>query len=212
MLAEALIMVVRVAGIALALVCAGAARNNESNAPPETSGENESVVINAKLYAKPDAVKEILGSDLGGHYIVVAIEVTPRFGKEVAINRDDFVLKTDKERRALAGDLVCQARFIPSLRLCTRRAGENHPTAALRPIRVEWLLAASQSTGPADAKGSGGKLNWLPWVASFPQTREWSCVRGYQHIERAGWHGRFARNPDAAVPSASGLSQRRHML
>jgi hypothetical protein len=27
----------------------------------------------------------------------VAIEVTPRFGKEVAVTRDDFVLKTDKD-------------------------------------------------------------------------------------------------------------------
>jgi hypothetical protein len=97
MLAEALIMLIRVAGIALALVCAGAARNNDSNKPAETRGENESVVITATLYAKPEAVKEVLGSDLGGHYIVVAVEVTPRFGKEVAINRDDFVLKTDKD-------------------------------------------------------------------------------------------------------------------
>ena len=90
-------MVARVAGIALALVCAGAARNNEGNKPPEARGENESVVITATVYAKPEAVKEVLGSDLGGHYIVVAVEVTPRFGKEVAINRDDFVLKTDKD-------------------------------------------------------------------------------------------------------------------
>jgi hypothetical protein len=97
MLPEALIMLTRVAGIALALVCGSAARNNDSAKPPETRGENESVVITATLYAKPDAVKEVLGSDLGGHYIVVAVEVKPRFGKEVAINRDDFVLKTDKD-------------------------------------------------------------------------------------------------------------------
>jgi len=96
MLPEALIMLARVAGIALALVCAGAARNNDSAKPAETRGENESVVITATVYAKPEAVKEVLGSDLGGHYIVVAVEVTPRFGKEVAINRDDFILKTDK--------------------------------------------------------------------------------------------------------------------
>jgi hypothetical protein len=97
MLAEALIMLIRVAGIALALTYAGAARNNDNNKPAETRGENESVVITATLYAKPEAVKEVLGADLGGHYIVVAVEVTPRFGKEVAINRDDFVLKTDKD-------------------------------------------------------------------------------------------------------------------
>jgi len=87
----------KVAGIALALVCAGAARNNETNKPADARGENESVVIAATVYAKPEAVKEVVGSDLGGHYIVVAVEVTPRFGKEVAINRDDFVLKTDKD-------------------------------------------------------------------------------------------------------------------
>ncbi len=93
-------MLVRVAGAALTLVLVvshGAARNNESAKPAEARGENESVVITATLYAKPEAVKEVLGSDLGGHYIVVAVEVTPRFGKEVAINRDDFVLKTDKD-------------------------------------------------------------------------------------------------------------------
>jgi hypothetical protein len=97
MLPEADIMLIRVAGIALALVYAGAARNNESNKVGEARGENESVVITATVYAKPEAVKEVLGSDLGGHYIVVAVEVTPRFGKEVAINRDDFILKTDKD-------------------------------------------------------------------------------------------------------------------
>ena len=87
----------RVAAIALALVCAGAARNHESTKPAEARGENESVVITATVYAKPDAVKQVLGSDLGGHFIVVSVEVKPRFGREVAINRDDFVLKTDKD-------------------------------------------------------------------------------------------------------------------
>ena len=90
-------MLIRVAGIALALVWVAAARNKDNGKPAEARGENESVVINATVYARPEAVKEILGSDLGGHYIVVAIEVTPRFGKTVSVDRDDFVLKTDKD-------------------------------------------------------------------------------------------------------------------
>jgi len=93
-------MLMRVTGIALALIWAaslGAAGKNEFNLPAETRGENESVVINATVYAKPEQVKELLGSDLGGHYIVVEVKVTPRFGKEVAVTRDDFVLKTDKD-------------------------------------------------------------------------------------------------------------------
>jgi len=90
-------MVARIAGLAIALACVLAARNNDNTKPLESRGENESVVITATLYSRPEAVKEVLGSDLEGHYIVVSVEVTPRFGKEVEINRDDFVLKTDKD-------------------------------------------------------------------------------------------------------------------
>ncbi|MGA2136608.1 MAG: hypothetical protein ABSH50_30325 [Bryobacteraceae bacterium] len=90
-------MRVRIIGIAMALACAVAARNKDNGTPAETRGENESVVITATVYAKPEAVKEVLGSDLDGHYIVVSVEVAPRFGKQVAVSPDDFILKTDKD-------------------------------------------------------------------------------------------------------------------
>ena len=87
----------KIVGLALAFVAILAASGNENVRPAQARGENESVVINATVYAKPDAVKQVLGSDLDGHYIVIALEVTPRFGKSVTISRDDFVLKTDKD-------------------------------------------------------------------------------------------------------------------
>jgi hypothetical protein len=87
----------RIAGLAVLLACALAAHKNESPKIGDTRGENESVVIKATVYADPEAVKQVLGSDLDGHYIVVDLQVTPRFGKEVTISRDDFVLKTDKD-------------------------------------------------------------------------------------------------------------------
>jgi len=87
----------RIAGLAVVLACTMAGGKNEALKPAETRGENGSVVIKATLYANPEAVKQVLGSDLDGHFIVVAVEVAPRFGKEVAISRDDFVLKTDKD-------------------------------------------------------------------------------------------------------------------
>ncbi|MGO4881977.1 MAG: hypothetical protein ACLP59_14285 [Bryobacteraceae bacterium] len=93
-------MPIRVPGLALALLwlaATGQARNKDNEIPAETRGENESVVINATVYTRPEQVKELLGSDLGGHYIVVSLDVTPRFGKTVIINRNDFVLKTDKD-------------------------------------------------------------------------------------------------------------------
>lgn len=85
----------RIAGVAMVLVCTLAAGKDMK--PAEARGENESVVITATLYSTPEAVKQILGSDLGGHYIVVALKVTPRFGKEVVLSRDEFILKTDKD-------------------------------------------------------------------------------------------------------------------
>jgi hypothetical protein len=61
------------------------------------NGENDDVRLEATLYIDGDAVKELIGNDLGGHYIVAEIKVTPKYGKEMAVDRDDFVLHTDKD-------------------------------------------------------------------------------------------------------------------
>ncbi|MGA3017380.1 MAG: hypothetical protein ABSF62_09705 [Bryobacteraceae bacterium] len=60
-------------------------------------GENEDLVLEATIYVDPADVKEVLGDDLGGHYIVAEVKVEPKYGKEVSIDRDDFVLRTDKD-------------------------------------------------------------------------------------------------------------------
>jgi hypothetical protein len=65
--------------------------------PPAGSGENESVDIAATLYADRDSIRGILGSDLDGNYIVLDVRVTPKYEKEVSIERDQFVLRTDKD-------------------------------------------------------------------------------------------------------------------
>jgi hypothetical protein len=53
--------------------------------------------MTATVFADREAVRDALGSDLGGHYIVVEVHVTPREGRKVTINRDDFLLRTDKD-------------------------------------------------------------------------------------------------------------------
>jgi hypothetical protein len=65
--------------------------------PPVSHGENESLRLSATLYADRDAVKELIGDDLGGHYVVVAVKVEPKYGKEVMVSRDDFILRTSKD-------------------------------------------------------------------------------------------------------------------
>jgi hypothetical protein len=60
-------------------------------------GENEDLTITATVYLDAADIKNLLGNDLGGHYIVADVKVEPKYGKEVTIDRDDFILRTDKD-------------------------------------------------------------------------------------------------------------------
>jgi hypothetical protein len=64
---------------------------------PSAEGENEDLILKVKLYSDAESVKQLLGDDLGGHYIVADVRVEPKYGKDVAIDRDDFLLRTDHD-------------------------------------------------------------------------------------------------------------------
>ena len=70
-------------------------------APKKTTGtakgENEDLILTVTLYIDPAEIKQLVGSDLGGHYFVADVKVEPKYGKEVNIDRDDFLLRTDKD-------------------------------------------------------------------------------------------------------------------
>ena len=79
--------------LASALFVSGAAKKTTATA----RGENEDLILNVTIYIDSAAVKEALGDDLGGHYIVAQVKVEPKYTKEITIDRDDFVLRTDKD-------------------------------------------------------------------------------------------------------------------
>lgn len=85
----------RILGITLLLTAAIWA-GKPKNAGPYKN-ENQSVAISATPILDREQIKEILGSDLDGHYILISVTVTPKFGNQVDIHRDDFLLKTDKD-------------------------------------------------------------------------------------------------------------------
>ena len=60
-------------------------------------GENEDLILIVTLYIDPADVKELIGDDLDGHYIVAEVKVEPKYGKDITIDRDDFLLRTDKD-------------------------------------------------------------------------------------------------------------------
>lgn len=59
-------------------------------------GENQDLILHVTVYGDPESVKEIVGDDLGGHFIVADVKVEPKYGKEITLDRDDFLLRTDK--------------------------------------------------------------------------------------------------------------------
>ena len=64
--------------VALALLPAAAQKP-----PPAGRGETETVELTATLFHNREALRELLGTDLDGHYIVVRAQVRSRFGREI---------------------------------------------------------------------------------------------------------------------------------
>lgn len=50
----------------------------------------DTVALSAKAYIDPDAIKQLVGYDLGGHYIVVQMTVTPKGDKPLNVQLNDF--------------------------------------------------------------------------------------------------------------------------
>ncbi len=59
-------------------------------------GANGAVSIEATVYGDPESVKKAVTDDLGNHYIVVRVKLTPKSGT-IPVQLDDFLLKTDKD-------------------------------------------------------------------------------------------------------------------
>src|SRR5215472_2940188 len=60
-------------------------------------GENQDLTLDVTVYLDSDSIKEVLGNDLDGHFVVAQVQIEPKFGKEITIDRDDFMLRTDKD-------------------------------------------------------------------------------------------------------------------
>jgi len=53
--------------------------------------------MTATLYADRAAIQQLLGSDLGGFYVVVDVRLAPRNNEKWKVFRDDFLLRTDRD-------------------------------------------------------------------------------------------------------------------
>lgn len=75
-------------------VCAAADKEKKI---PVAQASNDDLEITATLYPDRDAVKEVIGSDLGGYFTVIRVELAPKGEKPIDVNRDDFLLRSFKD-------------------------------------------------------------------------------------------------------------------
>jgi hypothetical protein len=65
--------------------------------PPSARASNMQVEMSATLYVDRAAIQQLLGSDLGGFYVVVDVRLASRDKEKLKVFRDDFQLRTDRD-------------------------------------------------------------------------------------------------------------------
>lgn len=65
--------------------------------PPVAEAANQRLGITATLYPDKEAVREAVGSDLGGFFIVVRVELAPKGGQALNVLLDDFLLRSHSD-------------------------------------------------------------------------------------------------------------------
>jgi hypothetical protein len=80
----------------LCCLVAGLALCSAEKLPPVSEAANDRVQITATLYRDKDEIRQLLGSDLGGYFYVVKIEVAPK-AEALKVDRDDFLLRSYKD-------------------------------------------------------------------------------------------------------------------
>jgi len=79
------------AGLVLAITMSAAEKKTVGRS------KNDAVEMTASVFADKASIKQLLGSDLDGYFVVVDVKLAPKGEDPLAIQRDDFLLRTDKD-------------------------------------------------------------------------------------------------------------------
>jgi hypothetical protein len=82
--------------LALTFVSAAFAAKKPTPTPTVKTG-NADVELTATLYVDKSSIQQLLGSDLGGYYVVLNVRLAPKNDEKIKVFRDDFQLRTDRD-------------------------------------------------------------------------------------------------------------------
>jgi hypothetical protein len=137
--------------------------------PPSGQAANDKVVIDAALFAGKGAVRDEIGSDLGGYFLVVRVKLTPKSGK-LAVLRDDFLLRNKDDGQKCRPYAPTQVAGSAALVISSAASGgvmaeDSRPVRIPQmggpPIRIEGPPQtagnAASASGTADAAVTSAK-------------------------------------------------------
>lgn len=105
-------------------------------------GENQDLILHVTLYLDPASVNEAVGVEVGGHMFVADVKIEPKYGKDIVVDRDDFVLRTDKDGEKTTPLAPSEIAGGPALVVPHQRIGGNEGS-------ILYGGVAPQVNGPA---------------------------------------------------------------
>jgi hypothetical protein len=152
------------AGLCAATLLFSAAKKTTGSA----RGENQDLILEVTVYTDAEGVKELVGDDLSGHFIVAQVKVEPKYGKEITIDRDDFVLRTDKNGEKSKPMAPSQIAGRGAL-VITRTTGPGGEGA--EPTRG-WSMGGPIGMGRSSGIGAGGGADTSGVKATMEQSEK----------------------------------------
>lgn len=125
------------------------------------SASDAKAALDARLYIDRDEMKKLLGHDPGPSIVIVQITVTPAPGTTLKLDRDDFLLRSDRDgQRSRPLD---PAQIAGSAVLVISSRGGTQGTGMSEERRVPWGVPGIPGGSP-----TGGPPRGLPMPGQSP--------------------------------------------
>jgi hypothetical protein len=138
------------------LLCSGADKTEWRG-----QASDSKVTLDARLYIDKDEMKKLLGHDPGPSIVIVEITVTPAPGTALKLDREDFLLRSDRDgQRSRPLD---PAQIAGSAVMVISSRGGTQGTGMAEERRVPWGVPGIPGGSP-----TGGPPRGLPMPGQSP--------------------------------------------